>query len=268
MEDSELFDVKYEIQSLDGRRPRFRKQIIGNEDVHLVLGQGMRNRTLPQHVFFFGASGSGKTTWGQVIARYHFCKNCTDDGDSCGRCEMCRKSLSAIVSYHERTGADLENDWDWWLNHGPTILSRPEYLLFLDEAQDLSKTHQKMFLRQLERARARVIFATTHRNAVDDAVVNRFFPNIFELGRPTSEQATDHLINLSKQRQVQVTREQLDRVVQHYGCDMRKCTNFVHSAVGQTQGKLVTDNFVNAILGITSATPSAPPAGRKTRLKL
>jgi replication-associated recombination protein RarA len=267
MYDPELIDVPYAVQSLDDRRPRYRRQIIGNPNVHLVLGQSMKNGALPQLILFSGASGTGKTTWSQAIARHHFCKgDKRREGDACGKCEMCCKGLGSIYSYHERTGADLENGWQWWLEYGPDILSRAEYLLFLDEAQDLSELRQKMFLRQLERARARVVFATTHRHAINDALANRFFPHIFELGRPSIEEATDFIVKLCEVEQLQSARDLLWRVVQHYGCDMRKCCNFVFAAVQQTQDKLLTESYVNALLG--SVTNDQPISVRRALPKL
>src|SRR4051812_32625801 len=166
-------------KSLDDRRPRFLRQLVGNAHVVDRLARQMKRGTVPNRVFLYGPTGSGKTTVARVIARHFFCRNRVGIGDPCGDCELCRRGLGGIAEFEGWTGARLEQNWAWWEVNGWSILGRPDWAFFLDEAQDLSELHQKFFYDMLEAAEALVIFATTHRHAIKDALVNRFGANAY-----------------------------------------------------------------------------------------
>ena len=212
-----------ESNSLDGRRPLFLRDLVGNRGVVGRLSQQMKKGTVPRRAFFYGPSGSGKTTIARILARHSFCENKVGIGDACGQCDPCQKSLEQIFGYHQWTAARLEQDWGWWRHHGRTILDNRDWTFFLDETQDLSELHQKDFLDMLESAEARVYFATTHKNAIKDAVVNRFGANVYELKRPTSGESLDHMRFCCQRIGVRADDHQLMRVINHYGCDLRKC---------------------------------------------
>ena len=240
--------------SLDDRRPRRLGQIVGNRPVVERLGKQMRNGRPPRRVLIHGPSGAGKTTKARILARHSFCLAPKGIGDPCDRCAHCTKELESFYPYHEWTGNQVKEDWQWWKNNMSTIFSRSGYVVFIDEAQDLEKAQQAEFRTRLESAQAMVIFTTTHLHVLDDALINRFGVNVYELKRPTTEEVTDHLESLCAELGVKAQRHHLVRVAEYLGCDLRKCVDFAYTALDQTDGGIVDDAFVNMVLGLEPST--------------
>jgi len=255
-------------ESLDSRRPRFLQQLVGNRSVILRLSEQMKRGTVPNRVFLFGPTGSGKTTLARILARHFFCDNRVGIGDPCGECETCRKDLSEILEYEQCTAARLEQNWGWWEVNGRSILGRPNWAFFIDETQDLSELHQKDFYDQLESARAMIVFATTHKNAIKDALINRFGSNVYEMRRPTVEEAADHIHRQCRELRVEAFKDKLAQVAEHYGCDLRKCVDFAYTAADQAPNGVVTDAFIQAVLGIEPSADSTFTSRPKRLAKL
>ena len=97
-----------------------------------------------------------------------------------------------------------------------------------------------------------------------DALLNRFGANVYELRRPTFNETVTHMAQLCIKKNVHVTGEQLARVANHFVLDLRKCVDFVYTAKAQTVDGVVTDEFIDAVIGADShASPAAttPPGG-------
>lgn len=255
-------------ESLDQRRPRFLRDLVGNPHVFSRLSHQMMNGTVPNRAFIFGPTGAGKTTLARIIARHFFCQNRIGFGDSCGTCQACLKELSEISDYEQWTAARLGKNWEWWEKYGLSILHRQEAAFFLDESQDLNELHQKDFYDQLESATALVIFATTHKNSVKEALLNRFGANVYELRRPTPEEAVKHMQKLCRAKNVQALNEHLARVVELYGCDLRKCVDFVYCAHQQARDGVVTEQFIDDVFGVPRPISDDAISQPKSMLKL
>ena len=173
--------------------------------------------------------------------------------------------LAMYQLFEEWTGARLEENWKWWEENGDSILERSKWCFFLDEAQDLSLFHQKALFRQLEKANAMVIFATTHRHQINDALLGRFGTNVFEVRRPTTAQAVECMRVHCQSLGVIAGIHQLEIVAQHYQENMRLCVDFVYTAKDQLPDSNLTDNFVASVTGRDINTPLSGPS-RRVRL--
>ncbi len=142
-----------------------------------------------------------------------------------------------------------------------------DFVIFIDEAQELDRAHQAEFRTRLESARLTVIFTTTHPHLLDDALINRFGVNQYELKRPTTDEVVDHIGSICIELGVKAERHHLIRVADHHGCDLRKCVDFAYTALDQTEGGIVTDDYVSAVLGLDPARGSgqAEPPTRRSR---
>jgi replication-associated recombination protein RarA len=202
------------------------------------------------------------------MVRHRFCRNRTGIGDPCGKCDRCVGSLEELTDYEEWTGARLDADWGWWERNGSSILRRPWASLFIDEAQDLSERHQKSLFRDLEGATCQVIFATTHKNLIKDALLKRFGNNIYEMRRPTVPEVTVHLTSLCAALGVIAETAELTCVVELNGCDLRCCVDFAYTAAEQAPNKVVTGAFVESVFGVAAASEEAKVTSRDSRLRL
>jgi DNA polymerase-3 subunit gamma/tau len=256
-------------RSLDDLRPRKLWQVVGNEPVTARLSPEMKNGLQSNLLLFHGPTGSGKTTLARILAASQFCKQPDVDGNPCGNgCSRCRDGLDQIVEYWEWSGADLNAHWSWWADNFSRELLLGGHAFFLDEAQDLDEKYQKVLLKQLEWATNLFIMATTHINKINDALVSRFQPNVFEMRRPTPDQATQALVDVCGTLEIQISKPVAYRVVASYGCDMRKCTNFAYAAKRQSPSKIITDEFVTLVLGTAPAAQTTMKARSRAPAKL
>jgi len=236
--------------SLDERRPRFLRELIGNEPVLNRFRVQMRNNRMPRRVFLYGPSGSGKTTLATILLRRFFCAKPAESGEACGVCDTCRyPDIKSHWNCEGWLGAHLDKDWNSWIRDTGSFLWSPSFAYFIDEVQDLRKSYQKELFDRLEGAEAMVIFATTHKHKLEDALVNRFGVNVYEMQRPKPQQAVELMMDLCDELGVRATADRLLAVAVHYGCDVRKCVDFVYTAVDQTEGGFVSDAFMDDVLG-------------------
>lgn len=236
--------------SLESRRPRCLRDFVGSPNVVTRLSTQMSNGSVPRRAFFFGPSGSGKTTFGEILARHYYCENRIGKGDVCLTCPRCLEELRSNSSYHYFIGAQMSERWSWFEDHFQTLSNLSSKTLFLDEAQDLLPHHQKSLFRILERAVANVIFATTHKQAIPDALVSRFGANIYELRRPLMAEVVTLVKQLMVTLGVTAKDETLARMIKLNDANMRSCVDFIYTASEQTTDKVITNTFIDMVFGV------------------
>lgn len=113
-----------------------------------------------------------------------------------------------------------------------------------------------------------MIFATTHKHALKDALINRFGSNVYEMRRPAPREVLAHVHSLCVEMGVTAPPERLLRVVEHYGCDLRKCVDFAYCAKDQAPDRIVAPDFVDDVLGIEHIVTGELTVPSKRTIKL
>ena len=128
--------------------------------------------------------------------------------------------------------------------------------------------HQKEFYDLLEAADATVIFATTHKNSIKDALVNRFGANLYEMRRPTTAETISHIRTVCTSLGVTAPDDQLARVADHYGYDLKPAWISPTWLPIKSPDEIVTAEFVDAVLGIDADATTVPAPVSKRSVKL
>ncbi|MEZ5947654.1 MAG: AAA family ATPase [Planctomycetaceae bacterium] len=230
--------------SLDNRRPRKLADVVGLDRIKQRLSRSAMNGFQSRRLLFHGPTGSGKTTLAQIAGRMFFCTRSRSIGDACGECRTCRMNEVNFIDYQEWTGAELNDEWEWWRENGKVVLDRPNGFLFIDEAQDLSVAHQKELFRVSERANAMFVLATTHIHEIIDALVGRFGVNCFELTRPAINEAISLMESTARQIGIEADRQQLERAANHLNLNLRLCVDFIYTVKDQTPDGCLTEEFL------------------------
>ena len=236
-------------ECLEDRRPMTFRDIVGQENIIKRLQGAVKNNFSSKRFFLHGPTGAGKSTLAINIARSFFCENSILKGDSCGDCEACRRGPTNFAEYHEWTGADLNQNWNWYEENGRSIIYHEDYVFFIDEAQDLQEQYQKELFRDLEKAKCLIIFATTHKYEINDALLGRFGTNQFIVKRPSLDQAVDVMEQLCRKLKVTSKREYLMQAARYYELNMRLCVDFVFTIKEQTCDALLTEDFLESVIG-------------------
>lgn len=238
--------------SLNDRRVTSLSQFAGNSDVVARLATQIRNGGVPRLALFHGPSGVGKTTLAMILGRRFFCLKAgaskPPEVDACGQCAACRAGdLDALADAHLWDGVDLT--WEQYVTNVRNLLWRDWSFLLVDEAQDVPPKVQAKLRGDLENAKAVVVLATTHARELNEALKNRFACNDYELRRPAVAETVAHMARLCLQLNVRYSPRHLERVARHHKCDVRWCESFVYLAKQQTPDGVITDEFLDRVLG-------------------
>jgi hypothetical protein len=235
----------------DVERPNTFSQIVGNEqEVQRITSMLDRNR-LPNVIFLWGPTGSGKTTTARIIARAKLCKNrAVGQHEPCGECSACCCVLNdtncSMTEYHEY---DANSVTESTLDDLSLILLRPWEVVFIDELQDMDPRVLKQLRKPLESAIATVILTTTHPDEIEDAFRNRLKSYEYEMTRPSVEQTVDYLERRFHQSGIKLeSRSQLVRVAEALNCEMRPCGEFPRKVLAEA-GNSLTNVYLDEIFG-------------------
>ena len=161
-------------------------EYIGNETIVSVLRRMMTDDRLPQTMLFAGPLGVGKATLARFMAAAVNCHR--NDGDFCGECSSCLRTLAADLSKSEylEQAAEREKMPAAKRNEAPlTISTHPDFLIFppdgplrmisIDQARQLRKAAQ--FSPSEGRRR---VFVIDHAERANDEAANSLLKTLEE----------------------------------------------------------------------------------------
>ena len=154
---------------------------IGRIRAQMLTGHVIRRAML------VGPLWSGKTTLARILARYALCRDRRPGrGDLCGACASCRLELARHTpsEFRKWSGIEINHLWTWFAKPSNAALSTPDFVLFVDDAQHLSRWNRYALLSIIDRKQFVVLLATTPWGAIDRSLARRFDNAVYELRRP------------------------------------------------------------------------------------
>jgi replication-associated recombination protein RarA len=135
----------------------------------------------------------------------------------------------------------------------------PDMVLFIDEVQDLEPSQMRKLRKMIEGLRATMILTTTHREELEDALLNRLKSYEYRLVRPTIEDIVEFLERRCKDLGVQFSdRSQLARVAEGLNCEMRPCAEFPRKVLAETSDRRISDSYLDHVFGKAGASQPQP----------
>lgn len=159
-------------------RPRFFSDVAGQPQVTITLKNELKAGRIGHAYLFTGSRGTGKTTCAKILAK---AINCLDpqDGDPCGKCEICRGIDSGTVMDITEIDAASNNGVDNIRTLREEVSFTPaaaKYRVYIiDEVHMLSSGAFNALLKTLEEPPAHVIFilATTEAHKLPATILSR-----------------------------------------------------------------------------------------------
>lgn len=159
-------------------RPRFFKDVAGQEHITSVLAKEVAEHTFGHAYIFTGSRGIGKTTCAKILAKAVNCPN-EHDGEPCGECEICRGiddgSLLDVTEMDAASNRNIDDirDLRAEANFTPAVAKYRVYII--DEAHMLTKEAANALLKIMEEPPEHVIFilATTEVYKLPATILSR-----------------------------------------------------------------------------------------------
>jgi DNA polymerase III subunit gamma/tau len=205
---SQSLDIKY--------RPRYFKDVLGNEGIVKLLTIRSKNGTLSgRSMMFYGPKGCGKTSLARIVGKAIACSN-SENGEPCCECSICRSIEDGSSESFDEFDAATQGTVDRIrsivqdLDFG-TIDNRPRVIV-LDEAHRLSKPSQDALLKPMEDRLVVVILCTTEPHLIKGAIRDRV--EEYSVSPPSNNVLVDHLYEICKNEEIKYDVEALELLVQ------------------------------------------------------
>lgn len=243
-------------------RPKFLKDLIGQDLLVQSLTRGLTEQHLPQAILLHGIRGTGKTSTARILARAVNCVGPDGQGGMtttpCGVCRSCKALdedrhpdvLEMDAASH--TGVDDIRDIIDSAQYR-AILGR--YKVFIiDEVHMLSKSAFNALLKTLEEPPSHVLFlfATTEINKIPETILSRCAR--FDLKRVDSRLLMDHFEHVAAQEGYTVEKDALAILARAADGSVRDGLTLLDQAMNLTdaaQETTISSRTVQSMIGAT-----------------
>jgi replication-associated recombination protein RarA len=229
----------------DDDRPQLLNEMLLPQTIKRRIQGAVTSPDLPQTYFFTGPTGVGKTTAARIVVRVRLCEGRDPTTpDPCGRCEACRLRVgnySGNSLYDEFSGDSATEDR---IHDSVHWALSDQQVLFIDELQDAPPKIQRYLRKEIEDWPGILIVATTHRDSLDDALLNRLKAFEYALQRPSLSAACQFLTERFVSASIRCeSPEHLKTIVEGYKFEMRPISQFPKKVLRENRG-IVDEEFV------------------------
>ncbi len=237
-------------------RPKFFKELVGQESVVRALVNGLDNDRVHHAFLFTGTRGVGKTTLARILAK---CLNCETGVTStpCGECGSCvdidegRFHDMLEIDAASRTKVDDTRELLDTVQFAP---ARGRYKVYIiDEVHMLSTSSFNALLKTLEEPPPHVKFvlATTDAQKIPVTILSRCLR--FNLRRLLPDQIGGYLKNILKSESIESDDAAVARISRAADGSMRDGLSLLDQAIAYGGGKLVDEDVANMMGSVDHA---------------
>lgn len=228
-------------------RPQTFDDVVGQDVIVKTLKNAIKNHKNGHAYLFFGPRGTGKTTISKIFAR---AVNCTDskDGNPCGKCDNCKKSIEKeCVDIIEMDAAsnngveeirELRNK----ISLVPAELTYKVYII--DEVHMLSTGAFNALLKTLEEPPEHAIFilATTNQQKIPETIISRC--QCFSFKRISNDEIVNNLKKICKSEKIKVENEVLEEIALSSDGGMRDSIGSLDKLSSYNSDKITYDDYI------------------------
>ncbi len=232
-------------------RPKTFDEVCGQDHITSILKYEVANSKFSHAYLFCGSRGTGKTSCAKILAKAVNCLS-PEDGNPCGKCEACLSIDSGAATdvlemdAASNNGVDNIRDIRDEVVYSPSKLKYRVYII--DEVHMLSASAFNALLKTLEEPPEHVVFilATTELHKLPATIISRC--QRFDFRRITTEILKNHLLDIAKAENIEITESAATVLAKHAQGGMRDAISLLDLCAGSR--KLIDDALVSETVGL------------------
>ena len=234
-------------------RPKNFSEVVGQEVVVTILKNSIKNNKIGHAYIFSGPRGTGKTSIAKIFSKAVNCLS-NNDGDLCGKCEVCKVNLDDEIDIIEIDAAS-NNGVDEIREIRNNVKLLPAHLKYkvyiIDEVHMLSISAFNALLKTLEEPPENIIFilATTEFNKIPATVVSRC--QKFDFKKLTVGQIKNRLEHIIKLENKSIDESVVNLISSISDGGMRDAINILDQVISLQKDNVTTEDVYNLIGGIS-----------------
>lgn len=222
-------------------RPKNFNEVVGQDIVKKTLIHSILNNKISHAYLFTGPRGTGKTSIAKILAKAVNCTN-LHDAIACEKCENCiqfnNKQSNDIIEIDaaSNNGVDEIRELKNKINIVPSTGKYKIYII--DEVHMLTVGAFNALLKTLEEPPSHVIFvlATTEPHKIPSTILSRC--QRFDFKKIPTKQIYDHLSNVAKLEEVDITEDALYELARISDGGMRDAFSLFEQAISYGNAKI------------------------------
>jgi replication factor C small subunit len=222
-------------------RPKTLEDVVDQRDIVESLKAFMRNPKIMPHLMFAGIPGTGKTTTALCIAHELF-----------GMQNWRNFTLELNASDERGIDTVRERVKDFSRYSRGAFGDVPFALIILDECDQMTGPAQTALRRIMETSSrtSRFILICNQSSKIIEPIQSRCA--IFRFSRLDRAAMIEHLKEVSKKENVNISVEAVERIVDYAEGDLRHAINALQTTAAYKEGALVDEKVVSQVIGEAS----------------